>query len=107
METALAFADYDVAHAWGTHGHDFSVLWAILPDVLRWIWRDWPAPVKAGYSGNSTLKEVLVPNEPWYLVGDGFKNTSGLAMSPKGDFVFAAPMRPITPSNETKYLRLQ
>jgi gluconolactonase len=105
METALAFADYDVAHAWGTHGHDFSVMCAILSDVLRWIWR--PAPVKAGYSGNSTLKEVLVPNEPWYLVGDGFKDTSGLAMSPKGDLVFAAPMRPITPSNETKYLRLQ
>jgi gluconolactonase len=89
METALAYGDYDLAHAWGTHGHDFSVMRAILPDVLRWIWRDWPAPVKAGYSGNSTLKEVLVPNEPWHLVGDGFKDASGLAVSPKGDLVFA------------------
>jgi hypothetical protein len=34
METALAYADYDLAHAWGTHGHDFSVMCAILPEVL-------------------------------------------------------------------------
>ena len=89
METALAYADYDLAHVWATHGHDFSIMRAILPDVLRWIWRDWPAPVKAGSSGNSTLKEVLVANEPWHLVGDGFGDASGLAMSPKGDLVFA------------------
>lgn len=89
METALAYSDYDLAHAWGTHGHDFSVMRAILPDVLRWIWRDWPAPVKAGLSGNSTLREVLVPAEAWHVVGDGYKAASGLATSPKGELVFA------------------
>ncbi|HEY0790371.1 MAG TPA: SMP-30/gluconolactonase/LRE family protein [Chthoniobacterales bacterium] len=89
METALAYADYDLAHAWGTHGHDFSVMRAILPDVLRWVWRDWPAPVKAGFSGNSTLKEILVPGESWQSMGSGFEAASGLAMSPNGDLVFA------------------
>jgi gluconolactonase len=89
METALAYADYDLAHAWGTHGHDFSVMRAILPEVLRWIWRDWPAPVRAGFSGNSTLREVLVPGESWQRVADGLKDSTGLAMNPKGDLVFA------------------
>ncbi|MBV9391150.1 MAG: hypothetical protein JOY96_04575 [Verrucomicrobia bacterium] len=89
METALAYAGYDLAHAWGTHGHDFSVMRAILPDVLRWIWRDWPAPVRAGISGNSTLKEILVSNQSWQLVSDQFKASSGLATSPEGDLVIA------------------
>ena len=96
METALTYADYDLSHAWGTHGHDFSVMKAILPDVLRWTWRDWPAPVKAGVSDNSTLKEILLPDESWRVVGEGYKAASGLAVNPKGDVVFAdAPDRVI------------
>jgi enterochelin esterase family protein len=31
---------YDVAHVWGEGAHSDAHGGAILPDVLRWIWRD-------------------------------------------------------------------
>ncbi|GAB2505695.1 alpha/beta hydrolase-fold protein [Pseudoxanthomonas sangjuensis] len=31
---------YDVAHAWGDGGHSDAHGGALLPDILRWLWRD-------------------------------------------------------------------
>ncbi len=33
---------YDVAHAWGDGGHADTHGGSLLPEILRWIWRDWP-----------------------------------------------------------------
>jgi enterochelin esterase family protein len=33
---------YDVAHVWGDGGHSDRHGGAILPDMLRWLWRDFP-----------------------------------------------------------------
>jgi sugar lactone lactonase YvrE len=68
MESALTFAGYDVAHAWGAHGHNGQPGQVIFPDVMRWLWRDYPAPVKAGVSANSTLQEITIPEEGWRAV---------------------------------------
>lgn len=84
MNSALTFAGYDVAHAWGTHGHDGRPGAVIFPDVMRWLWRDYPAPVKAGVSGNSTLKEITLPGEGWQKIGTTFQAATGLAASPAG-----------------------
>ncbi|MBL8550098.1 MAG: hypothetical protein JNJ73_08925 [Hyphomonadaceae bacterium] len=35
---------YDVNHAWGEGGHSDAHGGALLPDILRWIWRDAPRP---------------------------------------------------------------
>jgi sugar lactone lactonase YvrE len=85
MESALTFSGYDVAHAWGTHGHNGNAGKAILPDVLRWLWRDYPAPVKRGVSQNSTLQEVTLPGESWERVGQSFDGAAGLAADAHGD----------------------
>ena len=37
---ALKFAKYDYLFAPGTGGHDGKHGGAILPDSLRWLWRD-------------------------------------------------------------------
>ena len=50
LEYANATADaakstgprYDLAHEWGDGAHSDAHLGAILPNVLRWIWRDYP-----------------------------------------------------------------
>ena len=54
MVSALEFANanadklkvtssrYDVNHVWGDGGHSDRHGGAILPDILRWMWRDWP-----------------------------------------------------------------
>ncbi|MFP6584649.1 MAG: alpha/beta hydrolase-fold protein [Candidatus Hydrogenedentota bacterium] len=42
MEAALKFSEYDYAFVMGTEGHNGKHGGAILPDQLRWIWRDYP-----------------------------------------------------------------
>ena len=41
MEAALKFAKYDYLFVGGKGGHDGKHGGAILPDSLRWLWRDW------------------------------------------------------------------
>jgi sugar lactone lactonase YvrE/enterochelin esterase-like enzyme len=84
LESALSFAGYDVAHAWGAHGHDGRPGQVIFPDVMRWLWRDYPAPVKAGVSRNSTLQEITLPGESWEKMAQGFQGVAGLASDAKG-----------------------
>jgi gluconolactonase len=85
MESALTYAGYDVAHAWGTHGHTGDPGATIFPDVMRWLWRDYPAPIKAGISQNSTLQEITLPGEGWEKISQTFQSAAGLAANPKGD----------------------
>jgi len=66
MERSLTWAGYDVNHAWGEGGHNQKHASQIFPDVLRWLWRDWPTTmeVKANPKGESKWKGYEV-------VGDG------------------------------------
>ena len=42
MVAALQEKDYDMAHVFGEGGHSDDHGGAILPQMLRWIWRDYP-----------------------------------------------------------------
>ncbi len=96
MESALKFAGYDVAHAWGAHGHDARPGQVIFPDVMRWLWRDYPAPVKAGVSQNSTLQEITSPEEDWHKIPQSFQAAAGLTANAEGDvYVSDAPAKTI------------
>src|SRR5436189_5251850 len=79
MERALVFAGYEVNHIWGEGGHDGKHATEVFPDAMRWLWKDWPAPVKAG-AGSSQLRDILVPGENWKLIGEGYKFTEGPAV---------------------------
>jgi enterochelin esterase family protein len=41
MAAALKWAGYDYKTEWGTEGHNGKHGGAILPESLRWLWRDW------------------------------------------------------------------
>ena len=84
MESALKFAGYDVTHAWGTHGHDGSVGGKVFPDVMRWMWRDYPAPITAGMSQNDKLGEVLASSEGWERLPQIFASATSLAVDARG-----------------------
>jgi gluconolactonase len=88
MERALTFAGYEVNHVWGDGGHTHKQGDAIFPDAMRWLWKDWPQPVKAGSSKNDTLMTLLIPGEGWELVGEGYKATEGPAVNAKGEVFF-------------------
>jgi enterochelin esterase-like enzyme len=88
MERSLTFAGYEVNHTWGEQGHSGEQLAALFPDVMRWLWKDWPAKVREGRSKNEMLQALLLPGENWQVAGDGYGEASGLAADSKGEVVF-------------------
>jgi sugar lactone lactonase YvrE len=88
MEESLSFAGYDVNHSWGLLGHEGSHANSIFPDVMRWLWRDYPKPIEAGVSGNSMQQAVLAKGETWNQVG-GCPSAGALAAAPNGDIYYA------------------
>ncbi|HEY4208956.1 MAG TPA: SMP-30/gluconolactonase/LRE family protein [Puia sp.] len=88
MERALEFAGYEVKHVWGEGGHSGAQGNSIFPDVMRWLWKDWPKPIAAGSSKNQMLAELLIPGEGWELVGQGYAFTEGTAANAAGEVFF-------------------
>jgi len=88
LERALTYAHYEVNHAWGEGGHSGGPAVPIFPDMVRWLWHDWPQPVKAGRLPLERIGPVLIDGEDWQLVGDGFKSTEGPAADARGEVSF-------------------
>ncbi|MFO0821324.1 MAG: SMP-30/gluconolactonase/LRE family protein [Pirellulales bacterium] len=87
MQRALAFAGYEVNHVWGDGGHNGKHATEVFADATRWLWKDWPQPVRAG-GGSPQLKEILLPGEDWKLVAEGYKFTEGPAVNARGEVFF-------------------
>jgi len=93
MERALTFAGYEVTHVWGDGGHNGKHGTAVFPDAMRWLWKDWPQPVKAGSSKNATLQALLIPGEEWEVAwqtqSDNPAVVFGMAANSKGEIFFS------------------
>jgi gluconolactonase len=89
MERALRFSGYEVEHVWGEGGHNGQQGTEIFPDVMRYLWKGWPEPVKTGRTGNGFLSEILLPGESWQPATRGFTATTNLASGAKGGVYFA------------------
>jgi sugar lactone lactonase YvrE/enterochelin esterase-like enzyme len=90
MFSALEFAGYEVDHAWGDGGHTGKHGGAILPDALRWLWKDYPQrKIAAGTDARQPVMEVLIPGEGWTLVGEGYHFTEGPTANDKGELFFS------------------
>jgi gluconolactonase len=90
MFSALQFAGYEVEKAWGTGGHDGRHGGSIFPDAMRWLWKDYPGPIRSGAeSRQPVMKDVLAAGEPWQLVGQGYKFPGGLTANAQGEVFFA------------------
>jgi sugar lactone lactonase YvrE len=88
MDRALTFAGYDHWSVWGDGGHNGKHGTAVFPDAMRYLWRGWPEPVKAGASQNRMLNEILAPGEDWVRVWEGGKFTEGPAANANGEIYF-------------------
>jgi gluconolactonase len=88
MERAFQFAGYEVEHVWGEGGHNGKQATAVFPDAMRWLWKDWPQPVRGGTNRNAYLQEILQPGASWELVSSGYKFTEGPAVNAKGEVYF-------------------
>lgn len=87
MERALSFAGYEVKHAWGDGAHNTKHATEIFPDAMRWLWKDYPAPVKAG-RGSPQLQDILMPGEEWKLVAEGYRFPEGPAVNARGEVFY-------------------
>jgi len=87
MQRALEFAGYENQHGWGDGGHSGKQGTALFPDAMRFLWKGWPEPIKAG-KGSPPLQEILLEGESWQLVGEGYKFTEGAASNATGEVFF-------------------
>ncbi len=91
MASAFAFAGYDATFVTGTEAHNSNHGSAILPDALRWLWRDYPKPITKSTSTDGERHFVnmfLDPASDWELVSQGYKFTEGPAIDKQGNVYF-------------------
>lgn len=90
MASALNYAGYDTTFVVGTEGHNNKHGSAILPDALRWLWRDYPAPVPLpkGMGLREFTSTVLEPGSGWEIASRGHRFTEGPAVDRHGAVFF-------------------
>ncbi|MBR5484215.1 MAG: hypothetical protein IKV18_05900 [Alistipes sp.] len=85
MGSALEFAGYDFKSYWDDCKHSNQTAKAIFPEVMRFLWNDYPAPIKAGESKNNMLSTILIEGEGWQPYdGDFPRKAPKSALSPDG-----------------------
>jgi gluconolactonase len=88
MERALQYAGYEINHAWAEGGHNGQHGSAVFPEAMRWLWKDYPKPVQKGITKNTFLKDILIENQGWELVGEGYNFTEGIVANAAGEVFF-------------------
>jgi len=88
LERALEFSGYQVEHSWGTGTHNGAHAAAIFPDAMRFLWKDWPQPVKTGETQNTFLKAILLPDQGWENVPGEHGSPELLAADGHGEVSF-------------------
>jgi hypothetical protein len=92
MVSALAWAGYDAKFVTGDKDHDMEQGGAILPDALRWLWRDHPQPIATPHAVHDDRfgPPILDPASDWELVTGGIALNSGLTVDSKGNVYFGS-----------------
>src|SRR5580765_1049421 len=93
MASALRFMGYDYKFVLGDGSHNGKHGGSILPDALRWLWREsepLPAPLtKDNLKGDDALVKILPPDAGWELVMDGLGFTDAACSDAEGNFYFS------------------
>lgn len=89
MDRALEFAGYTVKHVWGEGGHNGKHGTSIFPLAMRWLWKNYPEKITpTAENKNQFLKDILIPNQGWELVGEGYTFTEGTIANAAGEVFF-------------------
>ena len=91
LASALEYAGYDSTFVVGTEAHNSTHGSAILPDALRWLWRDHPRPIAATTAAGGErrfVNMILDPAHDWEVVSTGHKFTEGPAVDKAGNVFF-------------------
>ena len=91
MDKALSFSGYDYFFR-AIEGPHVAGWNECFPEAMRFIWKGWPEPIKAGSSA-PRVRDVLLPGKGWSLAAEGFRRRArpGLQCQRRG--VFRRPRR--------------
>ncbi len=97
IASSLDLSGYEYKFVEGTEGHNGKHGSAILPDALRWLWKDYPKPVsrsKEAHGGTMTVErhfitQILDPDSDWELASQKHAGSGALAVNADGEVVFA------------------
>jgi len=98
LASALEFAGYDVQCDWSDGGHNVTRSTEIFPQVMEWMWRDWPAAPAMGQTKNDFLQELFMAEDTGWE-----KASEGMAGKPVTRIIYPdltnIAMIPTTPGN--------
>ena len=89
MDQALKFSGYDYFFR-AIDGPHVAGWNEFFPEAMRFIWKGWPKPVKAGLSA-PRVRDVILPEEGWTLAAQGFTEARSPACNARGEITFADP----------------
>ena len=91
MASALEYAGYDTKLVIGSEDHNMKQGGAILPDALRWLWRDYPRPIPKPQAGGERdfVTTILDPGHDWEQVPLDTTTAGPLAVNGKGEVFFS------------------
>jgi len=97
MYEAFESAGYDAKLVMGSEGHNMKQGAAILPDALRWLWRDYPSPIAArepaamlqpGWDPRGKVYSTVYVDKPWQQIADAYSSVAELAADRHGNVFF-------------------
>jgi gluconolactonase len=90
MADALQFAGYDYKYVLGDEGHNARHGGAVLPEAMRWLWRDYPRPVQALVTpSKQPVMQILDPDTKWEQIDGTYGFTEGPAADGEGNVFFS------------------
>jgi gluconolactonase len=97
MFEAFEYAGYDAKLVIGSEGHNMKQGAAILPDALRWLWRDYPSPIvvrepaaihEPGWDPRGKVYSTVFVDKPWQRMAEDHTLVAGLAADRNGNLYF-------------------
>ncbi|MDA7863215.1 SMP-30/gluconolactonase/LRE family protein [Akkermansiaceae bacterium] len=90
MQRALEFSGYEHTHRWDEGKHSREEGNKLLPEALRWLWKDHGTKPVSTHPENckSRASEWLIPGEDWQVVSEGHNWSEGLAIAEDGTLYF-------------------
>jgi gluconolactonase len=98
MFEAFEYAGYDAKLVIGDEAHNMKQGAAIMPDALRWLWRDYPSPIvihepaamtQPGWDPRGKVYSTVSADKPWQQVGESYGSVASPATDKDGNVFFA------------------
>ena len=97
MLEAFESAGYDAKLVMGSEGHNMKQGAAIMPDALRWLWRDYPNPIvvhepaamhEPGWDPRGKVYSTVYIDKPWQQIAEPYQSIADPTADKHGNVFF-------------------